>query len=38
MIDWHKQNAKRSELISETLCKKFGLTPEDLRGLLKVKH
>ena len=37
-IEWHKQNAKRSELILEFFCKKFGLTQDDLRNLLKIKH
>ena len=37
-IEWHKQNAERSELISESICKKLGLTKDDLRNLNKVIH
>jgi hypothetical protein len=37
-IEWHKANAARSEAWLAEMCKKLGITVEDLRQLSLPKH
>lgn len=34
-LDWHKQNAIRSEKILESVCERLGLTMDELRQLIR---
>ncbi|WP_155859006.1 hypothetical protein [Enterovibrio calviensis] len=36
-FSWHRNEAKRFELVSEQVAKRLGLTKEDLRCLYKNK-
>ena len=37
-IEWHKTNAARAEAWSAAMCKKLGITEQDLRSIVKPLH